>query len=136
MSMRLYALIGMFLRSGLYGTLIVIALLMAVIALTLIPMGSWVIPVAVLLGFWGLMATATPVGWWSWVAQAIPENAEAGGGLRVAVVQFCIALGSTLGGLLFDSSGYRSTFVASSIVLLVAALLTFLSSGSKAPQSV
>jgi predicted MFS family arabinose efflux permease len=63
--MRLYALIGMFLGRGLYGTLIVIALLMAVIALTLIPLGSWVIPVAVLLGFWGLMATATPVGWWS-----------------------------------------------------------------------
>lgn len=56
----------------------------------------------------------------------MPENAEAGGGLRVAVVQLCIALGSTLGGLLFDSSGYRSTLVASSIVLLVAALLTLL----------
>ena len=39
------------------------------VALTLIPMG-WAISVAVLLGFWGLMATAAPVDWWSWVAQA------------------------------------------------------------------
>ena len=128
-------LIGMFLKRGLYETLIVIALLMAVIALMLIPLGSWMIPVAVLLGFWGLLATAAPVGWWSWVAQAMPQNAEAGGGLMVAVVQLCIALGSMLGGLLFDSSGYRSTFLASSTLLLVAALLTFLTLRSKAPQT-
>lgn len=43
--------------------------------------------------------------------------------LMVAVVQFSIGLGSTAGGVLFDSSGYESTFVASSILLLVAAFL-------------
>jgi len=125
------ALIGICLKRGLYGTLIVISLLMAMTALALILLGGWVVPVAVLLGLWGLIATAAPVGWWSWVAQAMPENAEAGGALMVAVVQLCIALGSTLGGLLFDSSGYRSTFVASAVVLLVAALLTFLASRSQ-----
>lgn len=125
------ALIGICLKRGLYGTLIVISLLMAMTALALIPVGGWMVPVAVLLGLWGLIATAAPVGWWSWVAQAIPENAEAGGALMVAVVQLCIALGSTLGGLLFDSSGYRSTFVASAVVLLAAAFLTFLASRSQ-----
>jgi len=128
-------LIGMFLKRGLYGTLIIVSMLMALIALMLIPWGRWVIPVAVLLGFWGLLATAAPVGWWSWVAQAMPESAEAGGGLMVAVVQLCIALGSMLGGLLFDSTGYRSTFFASSTLLLVAVVLTFLTSRSKAPQA-
>ena len=122
------ALIGAFLKRGLYGTLITIALLMAAIALMLIPLGQWVIPVTALLGLWGLLATAAPVGWWSWVAQAMPENAEAGGGVMVAVVQLCIALGSTLGGLLFDTHGYQSTFIVSALVLLVAALLTFLAS--------
>ncbi|NQD59362.1 MFS transporter, partial [Pseudomonas sp. CM25] len=63
--------------------------------------------------------------------QAMPDNAEAGGGLMVAVVQLCIALGSTVGGVLFDASGYRSTFIASAAILLVAAFLTFLTSRSQ-----
>jgi len=119
------AAIGSILKRGLYAPLITIPILMSVIAVALIPLGGWVTPVAVLLGLWGLMATATPVGWWSWIAQAMPHDAEAGGGLMVAVIQFAIALGSTVGGLLFDASGYQSTFVASAIVLLVAAFLTF-----------
>ncbi|NIF30433.1 MFS transporter [Pantoea sp. Tr-811] len=129
------ALIGRFLKRGLYRTLVTISVLMAVIALALIPLGAWVFPVAVLLGLWGLMATAAPVGWWSWVAEAMPNNAEAGGGLMVAVVQLCIALGSTVGGLLFDHSGYRSTFIASATVLLVAAFLTLLTSRSQTIRS-
>lgn len=119
-------LIGALLRKGLYPTLITIPLLMAVIALALIPAGSWVAPVVILLGLWGLMATAAPVGWWSWVAQAMPNEAEAGGGLMVAVVQLAIALGSTLGGWLFDSSGYQSTFTASAAILVCGAALTVL----------
>ena len=110
---------------GLYGPLIAIPILMSVIAVALIPLGAWVVPVAVLLGLWGLMATATPVGWWSWIAQAMPHDAEAGGGLMVAVIQFAIALGSTVGGVLFDASGYRSTFTASAALLLIGAFLTF-----------
>jgi predicted MFS family arabinose efflux permease len=127
--------IGAFLKRGLYQTLIAIPILMAAIALTLIPFGAWVAAVATLLGLWGLMATAAPVGWWSWIAQAMPQNAEAGGGLMVAVIQLAIALGSTVGGLLFDSSGYQSTFVTSAAVLLLAAFLTFLTSRSQAPQA-
>ncbi|MDR6860468.1 hypothetical protein J2W96_006808 [Variovorax guangxiensis] len=58
----------------------------------------------------------------------MPHNAEAGGGLMVAVIQSAIALVSTLGGLLFDAMGYRSTFLASAAVLLVTAFLVFLAS--------
>lgn len=129
------ALIGSVLKRSLYGTLIVIPVLMAVIALTLIPFGTWVAAVFVLLGLWGLLATSAPVGWWSWIAEAMPHNAEAGGGLMVAVIQLAIALGSTVGGLLFDSAGYRSTFVASAAVLLFAALLAFLTSRSQPRQA-
>lgn len=129
------AVISMFLKRGLYRTLITIPILMAAIALTLIPFGAWVGTVAVLLGFWGLLATAAPVGWWSWIADAMPDNAEAGGGLMVAVIQLAIALGSTVGGLLFDSSGYQSTFVASAAVLLLAAFLSLLTSRSQAPRT-
>jgi predicted MFS family arabinose efflux permease len=53
----------------------------------------------------------------------------------VAVIQLAIALGSTLGGLLFDASGYQSIFVASAAVLLMAAFLTFLTSRSEASHA-
>ncbi|WP_285724717.1 MFS transporter [Psychromicrobium xiongbiense] len=119
-------LIGRFLGSGLYRTLSVIPAVMAVIAAALIPWGGWFAGVIVLLGLWGLLGTSAPVGWWSWVARALPHNAEQGGGLMVAVVQTCIALGSTVGGLLFDSSGYQSTFLASAAVLVAASLLTLM----------
>ncbi|WP_199739866.1 MFS transporter [Comamonas sp. BIGb0124] len=129
------ALIGAVLKRSLYGTLIVIPVFMAVIALTLIPSGTSVTAVVVLLGLWGLMATSAPVGWWSWIAEAMPHNAEAGGGLMVAVIQLAIALGSTVGGLLFDSMGYQSTFMASAAVLLGAAALAFLTSRSQGRQT-
>lgn len=118
--------IGTFLKRSLYRTLIVIPVVMAVIALALIPFGTWVAGVALLFGLWGLLATAAPVGWWSWITRALPEDAEAGGGLMVAVIQLAIALGSTAGGLLFDRSGYQSTFVASAAVLLLAAFLALM----------
>jgi predicted MFS family arabinose efflux permease len=117
-------LIGRFLGAGLYRTLITIPALMALIAAALIPFGSSFTAVIVLLGLWGMLATSAPVGWWAWVAGAMPGNAEQGGGLMVAVIQTCIALGSMAGGLLFDSLGYQANFLASAAVLSLAALLT------------
>ncbi|CAH8209474.1 MFS transporter [Vibrio aestuarianus] len=116
-------IISTFLKKTLYALLIGIPVLMAMIAITLIPFGSNVFIVAILLSLWGLVATAAPVAWWTWVAKAMPDNAEAGGGLMVAVVQMSIALGSTVGGVLFDAEGYQSTFMASAIVLLMGAFL-------------
>lgn len=130
------ALIGAVLKRSLYGTLIVIPVLMAIIALALIPSGAWVVAVATLLGLWGLMATSAPVGWWSWIAETMPDQAEAGGGLMVAVIQLAIALGSTAGGVLFDSAGYTSTFLVSAFVLLFAALLTLLTARAQYRQGV
>ncbi|MGO4741821.1 MFS transporter [Serratia quinivorans] len=120
--------IGSFLKSGFYRTLIAIPLLMAVIAGALIAFGHSVWLVAPLLGFWGLIATAAPTGWWMWVARTLPNDAEAGGGLMVAVVQLSIALGSTVGGLAFDHQGYQSTFAISGMLLLIAAGLAFFTS--------
>jgi len=124
------ALIGRFLERGLYRTLVVIPVLMAAIAATLVPFGALLAPVFVLLGLWGLLSTSAPVGWWSWVAKAMPDDAEAGGGLMVAVIQLSIALGSTLGGLLFDAAGYQGAFLTSAGVLLVGALLAVLAGRS------
>jgi predicted MFS family arabinose efflux permease len=117
------SMIGLFLKTNIYRTLIIIPLLMAAIALALIFFGSSVFVAFILLAAWGLIATAAPVGWWSWLAKSLPENAEAGGGLMVAVIQLCIALGSTVGGILFDGSGYQATFAASAALLLIASVL-------------
>ncbi|MCK8664104.1 MFS transporter [Pseudomonas azerbaijanoccidens] len=124
-------LIGTFLKVGMYRVLVGIPLLMAAIALSLIVLGGGVVAAFVLLGLWGLIATAAPVGWWSWLAKALPKDAEAGGGLMVAVIQLSIALGSTLGGLLFDASGYRMTFLASAVLLMLAAALTLFTSRNR-----
>ncbi|WP_411568436.1 MFS transporter [Serratia fonticola] len=120
--------ISAFLASGFYPTLIAIPLLMAAIAGALIAFGHSIWIVATLLGLWGLIATAAPTGWWTWIARTLPEDAEAGGGLMVAIVQLSIALGSTIGGLAFDHSGYQSTFTISGILLVIAAALALLTS--------
>ncbi|MGK5081304.1 MFS transporter [Janthinobacterium sp. HLX7-2] len=125
-------IIGSFLKWNFYRTLVAIPILMAFIAIALALFGSKVAAVAALLGIWGVVATAAPVGWWSWLATTLPRDAEAGGGLMVAVVQLAIALGSTIGGLLFDKSGYQSTLIASAAMLLLAAFLTLLTSRSQA----
>ena len=119
-------LIGGFLKDGLYRTLVVMPLLMAAIGVALLAFGHSSAITALLLGCWGLIATAAPVGWWTWLARSLPQDAEAGGGLMVATVQLAIALGATVGGVLFDASGYALTFGAAVVVLILAALLAAL----------
>lgn len=46
----------------------------------------------------------------------------------VAVVQLSIALGSTLGGTVFDHLGWQSAFAMSGTLLTAAAALTFFTS--------
>lgn len=116
--------IGTFLKAGFYQTLVAIPLIMACITGMLMLTGYNVGVVTLLLGLWGLVATAAPTGWWTWLARTLPNDAEAGGGLMVAVVQLSIALGSTVGGIVFDNSGWQSTFSLSGVFLLCAGALT------------
>ena len=118
-------LIERFLKRSLYPTLIAIPLLMALIALALVAFGSSTAMTTLLLGLWGLVATAAPVGWWTWLANTLPKDAEAGGGLMVAIIQLAIASGATVGGVVFDFSGYRATFELSAALLCGAALLAW-----------
>lgn len=119
-------LIGALLKEGLFRVLIIIPLIMAAIAVALTAFGESVAAIALLLAVWGLIGTAAPVAWWTWLARTLPHDAEAGGGLMVAVVQLAIASGATVGGILFDSLGYRATFGASAAVLAVAAVTALL----------
>jgi len=125
-------IVALFLNARFYLTLMAIPLLMAAIAGMLILTGHSVWSVALLLGFWGMLATAAPTGWWTWIARTLPEDAEAGGGLMVAVIQLSIALGSTVGGMVFDNVGWQSTFAMSGILLLIAVVLTWFTSRKSA----
>ncbi|EPJ0593886.1 MFS transporter [Enterobacter roggenkampii] len=118
--------VALVLNAAFYITLIAIPLLMAAIAVALILAGHNVWIVALLSGLWGMLATSAPTGWWTWIARTLPKDAEAGGGLMVAVIQLAIALGSTAGGIAFDRYSWQSSFALSGIVLLFAAALTFL----------
>jgi len=113
------SLIGFVIRERLYASLIVMPLAMALVAAALTVLGSSLGATSVLMFLWGFVGTAAPVGWWTWVSEALPGDVEAGGGLMVAVVQLAITAGAAGGGVLFDGSGYRATFLFSAVVLVL-----------------
>lgn len=123
-------LIGAVLKDRLYRVLVAMPLIMAAVAAALVAFGHSAAAVTVLLALWGLVGTSAPVGWWTWLAQTLPQDAEAGGGLMVAVIQLAIMFGATLGGLLFDASGYRATFHLGAGLLVAAAVLALLAGRS------
>jgi predicted MFS family arabinose efflux permease len=133
-------LIGFVLRTQLYSLLLAMPLAMAVIAVALTLFGRSASTIALLLAGWGLIGTAAPVAWWTWLSKVLPDDAEAGGGLMVAVVQLAITAGASLGGVLFDACGYQATFGASAAILCSSAVLALLawrsaSSGQAANRS-
>lgn len=115
-------LIGRVLEDGLYRTLIVLPAIMAATAVALAVFGESTAATAVLLAIWGLAGTSAPVAWWTWLARTLPDEAEAGGGLMVAIVQLAITLGATVGGIVFDRAGPLAEFLASAALLALATL--------------
>jgi predicted MFS family arabinose efflux permease len=115
-------LIGRIVAISLSATLILAPLALAAIALCLVFVGAMPGPTAALLVAWGLVGTAVPVAWWTWLSRTLPEDAEAGGGLMVAVIQLAITTGAAGGGFLFDAAGYRATFAMAAALLGASAL--------------
>jgi predicted MFS family arabinose efflux permease len=125
-------LIGGMLTKRLRLTLIGPPIAMAALATALIVVGASPLLSAAVLIFWGLISTPSSAAWWTWLSKTMPENAEAGGGLMVAVIQLAITLGAALGGFLVDTSGYAAAFLAGAAILLASAALTFLGSRTSA----
>ncbi|MFL4994784.1 MAG: MFS transporter, partial [Microvirga sp.] len=98
-----------------------------------IAFGNGLAATAILLGAWGLIGTPAPVAWNTWLTRTLPNDAEAGGGLMVAAIQLAITLGATIGGFLFDMSGYQNTFAASAAMLVAAGLLAFVAKRAGSP---
>lgn len=109
----------------LFLTLGVLPAAMAAAAILLAAFGASLPITAILLAIWGFASTTAPVAWWTWLARTVPDEAEAGGGLMVAIVQLAITLGATLGGVVFDMAGARVEFLASAGLLVAATLAAF-----------
>lgn len=116
------ALIGRVVQRSLAGALVAAPAVMAVIAVLLAAFGASIMVATCLLALWGLVSSAA-VAWWTWVTRAAPDDAEAGGGLMVAVIQLAITLGATIGGVLFDRMGPVAEFLASAMILAIATVL-------------
>jgi predicted MFS family arabinose efflux permease len=120
--------IGHLLRRSLYPVVIAIPLAMAAIAVILVMAAAIKLPVAILLVAWGFFGTAAPVGWGTWLSRVLSDDAEAGGGLQVAVIQLAITAGAASGGLLFDRVGWWSTFAFAAVLLLASSLAAWAAS--------
>lgn len=117
--------ISRLLERRLFSIVVAIPTVMAVLAVALILCSGMPIVVAGLLLAWGFFGTAAPVGWGAWLAKTLPDDAEAGGGLQVAIIQFAITMGAGAGGLLFDSAGWWSPFALGAALLCGSSLLAF-----------
>jgi predicted MFS family arabinose efflux permease len=78
-----------------------------------------VILVFVAAALWGAGFGAIPTMSQTWVSRAEPTRVEAAGGLFVATFQLAIALGAALGGLVLDTSGVQTVFLAGGLAVVV-----------------
>ncbi|MBB4956256.1 putative MFS family arabinose efflux permease [Agrobacterium vitis] len=115
--------IGKALRTRLFSLLIGIPAVMALLAIGMVALTSASLPVTALLVAWGFFGTAAPVGWGTWVSRHISDDAEAGGGLSVAVIQLGITAGAAGGGYLFDTIGWCGPFALAVIILAASSIL-------------
>jgi predicted MFS family arabinose efflux permease len=110
------------LQNRLYAAVIAIPLVMAGIAGLLIVGASMQPLISLALLAWGFFGTAAPVGWGTWLSRVLHDEAEAGGGLQVAIIQFAIMIGAAGGGWLFDAMGWQATFGFSAVLLVGSSL--------------
>ncbi|SEI19433.1 Predicted arabinose efflux permease, MFS family [Rhizobium tibeticum] len=117
------SLVGLVIRRRLAVLLIGLPTALAMIALSLVALGSFIAVTAALLVLWGFFTAPIPVAWNTWMARIVPDQLEAAGGLQVALIQLAIAGGASAGGALFDIVGWWSAFVLAAILLAGSAIL-------------
>lgn len=118
--------VGKLLKKTLYPVLTLWPCLMALLAFGMIVSGHEKLETIFLIGLWGFIGTSACIGWSVWLSKVMPDDTEQGGGLMVAVIQFAITLGASLGGQLYDHSGYQSCFTLSAVTLIAGGILSFM----------
>lgn len=129
-------IVGFVLRGHLKLVLIGLPAVLAGLAVLLVLLGHVGWTVAAILVVWGIFTTPIPVAWGTWMTRVIPDELEAGGGLQVALIQGPITAGAFLGGLLFDASGWTSTFLFAAAVLCVASVLARLATSPRGSRRI
>lgn len=97
---------------------------MALGAVTLAMLGAghvfWA--VGLLMIVWGVLNSAIPVCWSTWLSKGIADEPDSGGGLMVAAIQLAIMLGGAFGGLLLDRMSITATMIGGTALLIVASI--------------
>jgi predicted MFS family arabinose efflux permease len=110
------------LERNLNWTLTVMPILMGLVVGALVLFGSGRLVASALVVVWGLFFGVVQVGWPTWLTRTMPEEAEIGGGIQVAVIQLAITAGAGFGGFMFDLAGARGVYTLSSAITVAAGL--------------
>jgi predicted MFS family arabinose efflux permease len=119
------SLAGYLLSRHLHLTLGLVPFAMSVLAFALVAFGNLALLDGLLVTLWGFAFGLVPVGWTTWLATTVPDEAESAGGLLVAAVQFAIGAGAAGGGAVFALSGASGVFTGSGLLLITAMVIVF-----------
>jgi predicted MFS family arabinose efflux permease/ketosteroid isomerase-like protein len=125
---------GRLIERSMYLTLGIVPLAMSALTAGLAVAGRVPVATIALIALWGFAGALVPVGWQAWVARMVPDEAESGGGLLVGAIQLAMSIGAAAGGVVFDASGPIPVFAVSSVLLLIAAIATFVGLRGRAPS--
>ena len=114
---------GYLLARSLRLTLALVPLVMSILALMMVTFGHLALLDGLMVAVWGFAFGLVPVGWSTWLATTVPDEAESAGGLLVASIQLAISAGAAGGGAVFDITGASGVFTGSGLLLLSAMVI-------------
>ncbi|VTN09079.1 Purine ribonucleoside efflux pump nepI [Raoultella terrigena] len=114
---------GHLLARSLRMTLALVPLVMSILALMMVTFGHLALLDGLMVAMWGFAFGLVPVGWSTWLATTVPDEAESAGGLLVASIQLAISAGAAGGGAVFDITGASGVFTGSGLLLLSAMVI-------------
>jgi predicted MFS family arabinose efflux permease len=118
-------LAGFLLERSLRLTLALMPMLLGAAGMLLAFAHGGFIFTAGLVALWGIAFGGIPVSWSTWVARAVPDETESGGGLLVAAVQIAITLGAAGGGVLDTLSGVTGVFAVAGVITLATSAVVY-----------
>jgi len=111
---------------SLRATLLLGPVILLLSAAGLLVAGPLPVAAAALTAVWGFANGMVPVGWSTWITRTLPDAAESGGSLQVAVIQFSNIAGSAVGGVALDWLGPRAPLITASVLFVLAAAIVAL----------
>ncbi len=125
---------GFLVERSLRLTLALVPLLIAAAALGLVVLHGGLPLQAALVALWGFAFGTIPVAWSTWMAQAVPDETESGGGLIVAAVQLAITVGAAGGGVIYALAGVVGVFATAGVLMLATSAIIFGSVSAEGPS--